>query len=138
MIAMDMLTSLFKVSNDEVLDKLITSAISSGESLANKVFVDCSTVHPNTIGAKSSQLKAKDAILICAPVFGGQGIAIPGKLVFAIGGPKDARETVKPLIQDVMGRKIIDCGDDPTKSSLLKIAGYGFFFFFFFLALLGM
>ena len=107
-----------------MLQKLITSASSSGQSLSNKIFVDCSTVHPDTIGATTSQLKAKDAIFVCAPVFGGHPIAVAGKLVFAIGGPKDARETVKPLIQDIMGKKIIDCGDDATTSSLLKIAGF--------------
>lgn len=57
-------------------------------------------------------------------MFGGNPIAVAGKLVFAIGGPKEASEAVKPLIQDVMGRKIIDCGEEATKSSLLKIAGY--------------
>jgi 3-hydroxyisobutyrate dehydrogenase and related beta-hydroxyacid dehydrogenases len=88
-------------------------------------------VHPNTIGAVEAKLKEKDATLICAPVFGGAPIAAAGKLVFATGGPQTARETIKPLIQDIMGRKIIDCGDDAKKSSLLKIAGYvcalGFF-----------
>ena len=91
-------------------------------------------MHPDTIGATSSELKDKNATFLCAPVFGGQGIAITGKLVFAIGGPNEARQTVKPLIQDVMGRTVIDCGDEATKSSLLKIAGYVSSFFFFFLS----
>ena len=60
---------------------------------------------------------------MAAPVFGGHPIAVDGKLVFALGGPKQATEAVKPLIQDVMGRKVIDCGEDAARSSLLKIAG---------------
>jgi 3-hydroxyisobutyrate dehydrogenase-like beta-hydroxyacid dehydrogenase len=71
-----------------------------------------------------AQLKAKQASYVAAPVFGGNPIAVDGKLVFAIGGPRDATEVVKPLIQDVMGRKVIECGEDAAKSSLLKIAGY--------------
>jgi 3-hydroxyisobutyrate dehydrogenase-like beta-hydroxyacid dehydrogenase len=71
-----------------------------------------------------AQLKAKQASYVAAPVFGGNPIAVDGKLVFAIGGPGSATEVVKPLIQDVMGRKVIECGEDATKSSLLKIAGY--------------
>lgn len=43
--------------------------------------------------------------------------------MFAIGGPRDAVGAVKPLIQDVMGRQVIECGDDATKAALLKIAG---------------
>ncbi|KAE8143294.1 NAD binding domain of 6-phosphogluconate dehydrogenase-domain-containing protein [Aspergillus pseudotamarii] len=111
------------VSNDSVLQQLITSAIGSGYSLRDKIFVDCSTVHPETVGLTVSKLREQQASFLAAPVFGGNPIAVDGKLVFAIAGPKKASEVVKPLIQDVMGRKVIDCGEDATKSSLLKIAG---------------
>ncbi|KAJ6013494.1 hypothetical protein N7540_008085 [Penicillium herquei] len=111
------------VANDSVLQKLISSAIESGHPLKDKIFVDCSTVHPETVSSAIAQLKAPGASFVSAPVFGGNPIAVDGKLVFAIGGPKSATEVVKPLIQDVMGRKVIECGDDATKSSLLKIAG---------------
>ncbi|CAP92267.1 Pc13g11980 [Penicillium rubens Wisconsin 54-1255] len=111
------------VSNDSVLQSLLSTAMRSSQSLKDKIFVDCSTVHPETVRSAVSQLKSKDASYVAAPVFGGNPIAVDGKLVFAIGGPKSATEAVKPLIQDVMGRRVIDCGEDATKSSLLKIAG---------------
>ncbi|CAG8023045.1 unnamed protein product [Penicillium nalgiovense] len=111
------------VSNDSVLQSLLSTAMGSSQSLKDKIFVDCSTVHPETVRSAVSQLKSKDASYVAAPVFGGNPIAVDGKLVFAIGGPKSATEAVKPLIQDVMGRRVIDCGEDATKSSLLKIAG---------------
>ncbi|PWY81180.1 6-phosphogluconate dehydrogenase family protein [Aspergillus eucalypticola CBS 122712] len=111
------------VSNDSVLQELVTTAINSGHPLKDKIFVDCSTVLPETVGTAVSKLKEKDAKFLSAPVFGGNPIAVDGKLVFAIGGPKQAAEVVKPFIQDVMGRKVIDCGEDAMKSSLLKIAG---------------
>lgn len=95
----------------------------SGESLKDKIFVDCSTVHPETVSEAIAQLKGPGASFVSAPVFGGNPIAVDGKLVFAIGGPKSATQVVRPLIQDVMGRKVIECGEDATKSSLLKIAG---------------
>ncbi|KAJ5481944.1 hypothetical protein N7475_000756 [Penicillium sp. IBT 31633x] len=111
------------VSNDSVLQSLLSTAMGSSQSLKDKIFVDCSTVHPQTVSSAVSQLKSKNASYVAAPVFGGNPIAVDGKLVFAIGGPKSATEVVKPLIQDVMGRRVIDCGEDATKSSLLKIAG---------------
>ncbi|PYH99662.1 NAD(P)-binding protein [Aspergillus ellipticus CBS 707.79] len=111
------------VSNDAVLEHLVSAALTSGHSLRDKIFVDCSTVHPKTVGAAVAKLKAQDADFLAAPVFGGNPIAVDGKLVFAIGGPKRATEVVKPLIRDVMGRKVIDCGEDATRASLLKIAG---------------
>ncbi|KAJ5664310.1 Dehydrogenase multihelical [Penicillium longicatenatum] len=111
------------VANDSVLQSLISSAVQSGDSLKDKIFVDCSTVHPDMVSSAVAQLKGPGASFVSAPVFGGNPIAVDGKLVFAIGGPKSATDAVKPLIQDVMGRKVIECGEDATKSSLLKIAG---------------
>ncbi|KAJ5987355.1 hypothetical protein N7451_011720 [Penicillium sp. IBT 35674x] len=111
------------VANDSVLQGLISSAVQSGDSLKDKIFVDCSTVHPDMVSSAIAQLQGPGASFVSAPVFGGNPIAVDGKLVFAIGGPKSATDAVKPLIQDVMGRKVIECGEDATKSSLLKIAG---------------
>ena len=59
-----------------------------------------------------------------APVFGGKGIAETGKLVFALGGPSKATTLVKPLIDGVMGRKVIECGEEARRAAMLKIAGY--------------
>lgn len=112
-----------QVSSDSVLDGLISSVTESGTSLRGKIFVDCSTVHPDTVGATASKLERKNASFLSAPVFGGNPMAVDGKLVFAIGGRKAAVETVRPLIQNVMGRKVIDCGEDARRASLLKIAG---------------
>jgi 3-hydroxyisobutyrate dehydrogenase-like beta-hydroxyacid dehydrogenase len=82
-------------------------------------------VHPDTIASAAKNLQSKDATLLSAPVFGGNPIAAAGKLVFALGGGSpNTRQAVLPLIQDVMGRKVIDCGDDATRASLLKIAGW--------------
>ncbi|KAJ5135445.1 uncharacterized protein N7515_004723 [Penicillium bovifimosum] len=111
------------VSNDAVLQSLLSTVMSSSQSLKDKIFVDCSTVHPETVSEAVAKLKSKNASYVAAPVFGGNPIAVDGKLVFAIGGPKRATDVVKPLIQDVMGRRVIDCGEDATKASLLKIAG---------------
>lgn len=54
-------------------------------------------------------------------------MAAAGKLIFAMAGPRAQIDRVKPLVLDVMGRKIIDCGEDVQKSALLKITGYGRF-----------
>ncbi|KAL4770274.1 NAD binding domain of 6-phosphogluconate dehydrogenase-domain-containing protein [Aspergillus nidulans var. acristatus] len=112
------------VSNDDALRSLVSSVTEDPtQSLKDKIFVDCSTVHPQTVGLTVAKLKEKQADFLAAPVFGGNPIAVDGKLVFAIAGPKRASDIVKPLIQDIMGRKVIDCGEDATKSSMLKIAG---------------
>lgn len=50
-------------------------------------------------------------------------MAAAGKLIFAMAGPKQQIDRVRPLIQDIMGRQIMDCGENVEKSALLKITG---------------
>jgi hypothetical protein len=102
----------------------MTTALGHSNDLKNKIFVDCSTIHPHTVGLTATKLQERDASFLAAPVFGGHQIAVDGKLVFALGGPRRAGEAVRPLIQDVMGRRVIECGEDATRASLLKIAGF--------------
>ncbi|KAL4958761.1 NAD(P)-dependent oxidoreductase [Aspergillus stella-maris] len=112
------------VSNDTVLKNLISTVTESPQSsLKDKIFVDCSTVHPDTVGLTVSKLNEKQADFLAAPVFGGNPIAVDGKLVFALAGPKRAADVVRPLIQDVMGRKVIECGEEAKRAAMLKIAG---------------
>jgi 3-hydroxyisobutyrate dehydrogenase-like beta-hydroxyacid dehydrogenase len=50
-------------------------------------------------------------------------VAEAGKLIFVIAGPASAREAIAPYLKGVMGRSVIDMGENVSKSSLLKIAG---------------
>ncbi|RDW89821.1 NAD(P)-dependent oxidoreductase [Aspergillus mulundensis] len=113
------------ISNDAVLATLLDKALttSSTSSLAGKIFIDASTVHPDTSATSAGHLKAQGATFIAAPVFGASPVAAAGKLIFAMAGPSDAVAAVRPYILDVMGRSIIDMGADVRKSSLLKICG---------------
>lgn len=112
------------VSNDAIHNALVDEALNHGSPIAEKIFVDCSTIHPDTVSATAKKLAERDATFLAAPVFGGNAIAADGKLVFALGGPEKARDVVRPLIQDVMGRKVIECGEEARRASLLKIAGW--------------
>lgn len=106
----------------ELLDKVLLP----DSPLEGKVFVDTSTVHPNTSVLVAQRLGERGAKFIAAPVFGASPMASAGKLIFAMAGPTAAVEKTKPLILNVMGQRIIEMGDDVAKSSLLKISGYGF------------
>ncbi|QMW44093.1 hypothetical protein G4B11_007513 [Aspergillus flavus] len=111
------------IPNDDVLQRLMKLAFAGGSDLSNKTFVDCSTVHPDTIKKLSSDLAKHEAVLLSAPVFGGPSVAATGGLVFAISGPESACLTVEKYIADVMGRKLINCGENASNASLLKIGG---------------
>ncbi|CAI7626648.1 unnamed protein product [Penicillium pancosmium] len=111
------------ISMDDVLIGLLNQVLVAGDALKGKIFVDTSTIHPDTSEWATSRLSEHGAAFIAAPVFGASTVAAAGKLIFAVSGPAQAVETIRPLLKDVMGRSIIDMGEDVRKSSLLKISG---------------
>jgi 3-hydroxyisobutyrate dehydrogenase-like beta-hydroxyacid dehydrogenase len=50
-------------------------------------------------------------------------MAEAGKLIFVTAGPSSAMKRVAPYLSGVMGRSVMEMGEDVTKSSMLKIAG---------------
>ncbi|KAF1845298.1 6-phosphogluconate dehydrogenase [Cucurbitaria berberidis CBS 394.84] len=110
------------VSNDAVLQAVVDEIIASGD-ITGKVCVDCSTVHPDTSKSVLAKITRAGAHFIAAPVFGASPMAEAGKLIFVVAGRGTAKTAITPYLKNVMGRSVIDLGEDVTKSSLLKIAG---------------
>ncbi|KAI0111066.1 6-phosphogluconate dehydrogenase [Nemania sp. FL0031] len=110
------------VSNDAVLESTTDEICASGD-IKGKVYVDCSTVHPDTSIAVSKKIAEAGAEFVAAPVFGAATMAAAGKLIFVIAGPPTATERIAPYLTGVMGRSVINMGTDVSRSSLLKIAG---------------
>ena len=73
------------------------------------ICVDMSTISPAATKEMGQALEAKGVILIDAPISGGEIGAIEGKLSIMMGGPKEAVEKVRPIM-DVMGRTVVYCG----------------------------
>lgn len=86
--------------------------------------MDTSTVHPETCASAAERLREEGASFVASPVFGDRNVAAAGKLIFSMAGPAAVIETLRPYVTDVMGRSIINMGEDVRKSSLLKISGY--------------
>ncbi|MDT8301889.1 MAG: NAD(P)-dependent oxidoreductase [Sedimentisphaerales bacterium] len=73
------------------------------------ICVDMSTISPAATKEMGEALEAKGVTLIDAPISGGEIGAIEGKLSIMMGGPKEAVEKVRPIM-DVMGRTVVYCG----------------------------
>lgn len=112
-----------KISEDDILIELLDQALSAGRLLKGKIFEETSTVYPDTSELAARRLSEHGATFIAAPVFGASPVAAAGKLIFAVAGPANAVETIRPLIMNVMGRSIKEMGEDVRKSSLLKLSG---------------
>ncbi|KAI9800849.1 MAG: hypothetical protein M1825_003632 [Sarcosagium campestre] len=101
--------------------------IASIGSLADKLLVDCSTVHPDTTEKLEQLVVKQDGAFVACPVFGAPPMAEAGQLVCVLAGPKEQVDKVKPFTTGVMGRSIIDySGQRCSRALLLKIIGNTF------------
>ncbi|KAF2189591.1 6-phosphogluconate dehydrogenase-like protein NAD-binding protein [Zopfia rhizophila CBS 207.26] len=107
------------VSNDEVLRGVMDEVLSSG-SVAGKIIVDTTTVHPKTSASVSEQLRESGAYFIAAPVFGATPLAQSGQLIVATAGPPSAIQIISPFLKGVIARNVIEVGIEPEKALLLK------------------
>jgi 3-hydroxyisobutyrate dehydrogenase len=73
------------------------------------ICVDMSTISPAATKQMGQILESKGVTLIDAPVSGGEIGAIEGKLSIMMGGPKEAVERVRPIME-VMGQTVTHCG----------------------------
>jgi len=73
------------------------------------VCVDMSTISPAATQRMGAELAKKGVTLLDAPVSGGQIGAIEGKLSIMMGGPKEAVEKVRPIME-AMGKSVTHCG----------------------------
>ncbi|MBA7698264.1 2-hydroxy-3-oxopropionate reductase [subsurface metagenome] len=73
------------------------------------ICIDMSTISPAATKEMGQILEGKGVTLIDAPISGGEIGAIEGKLSIMMGGPKEAVEKVRPVME-VMGRTVSYCG----------------------------
>ncbi|TKA31426.1 hypothetical protein B0A50_02273 [Salinomyces thailandicus] len=114
------------VGDDAALEETITTALQS-PAASGKLFVDCSTVHPDTTNRLASTISAAGASFVACPVFGAPAMADAGTLVCVLAGPASQTARVKPFCTNVMGRAEIDYSDQPHGAATrLKIIGNTF------------
>lgn len=113
------------LADDHAVESAIGQAIKSG--VKGKLFVDCSTIHPETTERVAKALVGAGAEFVAAPVFGAPAMADAGLLIGVLAGPKAAVEKVKPYFTGVMARAEVDMSDEPySKATTLKIIGNTF------------
>ncbi|KAG9553999.1 hypothetical protein KCU71_g12907, partial [Aureobasidium melanogenum] len=113
------------VGDDKAIEETINSALKANAK--GKLFVDCSTVHPDTTDKLAKTINGSGAEFVACPVFGAPAMADAGQLVCVLAGPADAVDKVKPYTTGVMGRAVIDYSGEPHGSATrLKIIGNTF------------
>jgi len=75
------------------------------------VYLDMSTISPESSRAVASEFKKVGKIMLDAPLSGSTVTLAAGKASFMVGGDKDAFERIKPILLDV-GAKAVYIGDN--------------------------
>ena len=65
--------------------------------------------------------RAADQVFVACPVLGRPDLAAEGLLRLVPGGPPDAVQKLRPLLE-IMGQQTIDVGSDPQAAAAVKIA----------------
>ena len=87
---------------------------------AGKIYVDMSTVSPAAIRVTASQVEARGAEMLDAPVSGSQITVEEGKLSFMVGGKRETFDKVLPILHAI-GPKATHVGANGLAVSM-KIA----------------
>ncbi|KAL4902299.1 hypothetical protein BDW74DRAFT_169532 [Aspergillus multicolor] len=116
------------VGDDAAITEIIDTAITaSAGNLTNKLFVDLSTVHPNTTVSISDKITGAGGRFVASPVFGAPAMAEAGQVICVLAGPADAVAQVKPYTTGVIAKSFIDFSGHPVaKASQLKVLGNTF------------
>ena len=113
-------TDVYQVSDDNTLKSLVDQIAPIGSPLKGKIFVDTTTVHPDTTSAVAKQLVQLGAVYVAAPVFGSTPVAQAGQLLVAVSGKASAISVIEPYLKGVIARGVIRVGENPAQALLLK------------------
>lgn len=102
------------------MKSLVDQFASIGKPLKGKIFVDTTTIHPDTTAAVTRQLEQLGVVYIAAPVFGSTPVAQAGQLLVAVAGSTSAILVIEPYLKGVIARGVIRVGEDPAQALLLK------------------
>lgn len=76
---------------------------------AGSVYIDCSTISPETARQVAEQLARKDVAMLDAPVSGGDIGAQAGTLAIMVGGEAAVFERCRPVL-DALGKTVVHVG----------------------------
>ncbi|PGH10979.1 hypothetical protein AJ79_05130 [Helicocarpus griseus UAMH5409] len=129
------------LGDDPAVSQTLTTAIETC-NIAGKLFVDCSTVHPDSTRREAKLIESHGGLFVACPVFGAPAMADAGQLICVLAGKKELIERVKPFCAGVMGRANLDMSvlptsmmtgggdgsqevaiEDPGRATMLKVLG---------------
>ena len=87
---------------------------------AIRIYIECSTIGPETVGTIAKNLAAANIDTLDMPVSGGPSWAREGRLTCILSGSPEARAKVAPVLDKLAGRTIA-VGNKPGLAQVAKI-----------------
>ena len=110
------ITMLF---GSQSVEEVYTNIVNSKVSLKGKIFIDMTTVHPETAKKTAEMVIKNGADFLEAPVLGSVKPAEEGKLTIVVSGDKETYEKCKKIFE-TLGENIFYLGDF-GKASTMKL-----------------
>lgn len=121
------------LGDDAAVESTMNDALSNVEDVKGKLFVDMSTIHPDTTRKLDTQIRERGASFVSCPVFGVPPMAEAGLLICVPAGHKKDVSKILPYTIGVMARANIDLSYDDNdekkdigKASVFKLIGNSF------------
>ncbi|KAK3943869.1 NAD binding domain of 6-phosphogluconate dehydrogenase-domain-containing protein [Diplogelasinospora grovesii] len=113
------------LSNDKAVESTLNEVLKN--DIKGKLFIECSTIHPETTEKIAKAIVDKGADFVAAPVFGAPAMADAGQLIVVAAGPKQAVDRARPYFTGVVAKGEVDMTDEPySKALTLKLIGNTF------------
>jgi 3-hydroxyisobutyrate dehydrogenase-like beta-hydroxyacid dehydrogenase len=110
------------LTDDRAVEDVTLGANGLLERLGDGIHLSMSTIAPHTARRLADLHRERGASYVASPVFGKPDVAAQGKLWIASSGDGAARTQVRP-IQEAIGQRVVDFGDDPGAANVIKLAG---------------
>jgi 3-hydroxyisobutyrate dehydrogenase-like beta-hydroxyacid dehydrogenase len=110
------------VSDDRAVEEVTLGATGFLGRLGDGVHLSMSTIAPRTARRLADLHWQRGASYVASPVFGKPQVAAEAKLWIATSGHAAARTRVRPL-QEAMGQRVFEFGDEPGAANVIKLAG---------------
>ncbi len=113
------------ISNDEAVAETVATLLQA--DVQGKLFVECSTIHPDATQATADKVVAAGGAFVAAPVFGAPAAAEAGQLIAVLAGPAASVDRARPWFKGVTARAEIDLAGQPYgRATTLKVIGNTF------------
>jgi 3-hydroxyisobutyrate dehydrogenase-like beta-hydroxyacid dehydrogenase len=110
------------VSDDRAVEEVALGANGLLDRLGDGIHLSMSTIAPRTARRLADLHRERGANYVASPVFGKPEVAAEARLWVATSGDGAARARVRPL-QEAMGQRVFDFGEDPGAANAIKLAG---------------